>query len=211
MTNEKSNTIAKRKPGRPRLEHSPTKLSIIRTGAFLFMDVGYDKVSLETVGKACGITKASVYYYFNNKAELFTECLVTVLSIAHSATVKILSEQLSLKDKLKKIAHAQMSNEHLDFESMMREASVDLSDVQTSAIRAAEKKLHDVIFEAFQEAIQSGELSGQHQPIILAHTFVALLTMKNHLNLKQLPLDQLVDEMIEIVWNGIKNEGVLKS
>ncbi|HIW32668.1 MAG TPA: TetR/AcrR family transcriptional regulator, partial [Candidatus Paenibacillus intestinavium] len=188
---------------------SPTKMSILRTGAFLFMEVGYEKVSLESVAKACGITKASVYYYFNNKSELFTECLVAVMTIAHSATVTILSEPIPLKDKLIKIAIRQMSNANLDFESMMRDATSELSDEQTINIRKAEKKLHDVIHDAFQKAIDSREIANQHSPIILAHTFVALLTMKNHLNLKQqnIPVEKLVEQMIDILWTGIQKEG----
>ncbi|HIW33430.1 MAG TPA: TetR/AcrR family transcriptional regulator, partial [Candidatus Paenibacillus intestinavium] len=126
MNINQPNSTPKRKPGRPKLEKSPTKMSILRTGAFLFMEVGYEKVSLESVAKACGITKASVYYYFNNKSELFTECLIAVMTIAHSATVTILSEQISLKDKLIKIAIRQMSNANLDFESMMRDATSEL-------------------------------------------------------------------------------------
>ncbi|MCR8656385.1 TetR/AcrR family transcriptional regulator [Paenibacillus endoradicis] len=209
MNENQPNSIPKRKPGRPKVEQSPTKMSILRTGAFLFMEVGYEKVSLESVAKACGITKASVYYYFNNKSELFTECLVAVMTIAHNATAKILNEDMPLKDKLIKIAIRQMSNAHLDFESMMRDAAVELSDEQTENIRKAEKKLHDIVHDAFQDGIVSGEITNHHSPVVLAHTFVALLTMKNHLNLKQqqIPVEQLVAQMIEILWTGIQKEG----
>lgn len=199
----------KRKPGRPKAALSKTKLLILRTGATLFMEVGYDKVSLESVAKACGITKASVYYYFNNKSELFTACLVTVMNIAHKATEQILAEPLTLKEKLYKIAFKQMSNANLDFESMMRDASIELSKEQSALIRSAEKQLSDIMLNAFKQSIESGEITSSHQPVMLAHAFIALLTMKNHLNLRQqdMPLEQLVEEIIEIVWVGIQKEG----
>lgn len=207
--NTPSNPEQKRKPGRPKLEQSQTKMMILRTGAYLFMEVGYEKVSLASVAKACDITKASLYYYFKNKAELFTACIISVLGFALKGTINILAEDISLKEKLKKIAVKQMSNDHLDFESMMRDASVDLSEEQVQKIRDAEKSLHDLMTDAFEKSIAAGEITAKHQPYMLAHTFVALLMMKNHLNLKQqnLPLEQLVDEMIEIVWFGIQNEG----
>jgi len=192
----------KRKPGRPKLQNSETKINILRTASFLFMEIGYENVSLELVAKQCGITKASVYYYFNNKASLFTACLTYVLGIAHKSTMVILQEDGSLKEKLTKIAFRQMSNAHLDFESMMRDASKELDEQQITEIRQAEGKLEEALITAFQQAIDQGEASSKHSPVILAHLFTAILTMKNHLSLRPIPLDQLVEETISVLWQG---------
>lgn len=192
----------KRKPGRPKLEQSETKINILRTASMLFMEIGYDKVSLELVAKQSNITKASVYYYFSNKSTLFTECLIYVMNIAYKATTTILESTLPLKERLKKIAFKQMSNAHLDFETMMRDAAKDLDEEQTKQIREAEGKLEQALVKAFEEAITSGEINRSHQPIILAHLFTAILTMKNHFNLKSIPLEDIVSQTIDIFWDG---------
>lgn len=192
----------KRRPGRPRLENSETKINILRTASMLFMEIGYDKVSLELVAKKSSITKASVYYYFNNKSTLFTECLTYVMGIAFKATETILGSPLPLKEQLKQIALKQMSNAHLDFETMMRDAAKDLDEEQTARIRAAEGKLEQALIGAFKEAIARGEVRSSHQPIVLAHLFTAILTMKNHLNLKPIPLEDMVSQTIDIFWEG---------
>lgn len=192
----------KRKPGRPKLQHSETKINILRTAAFLFMEIGYDNVSLELVAKRCGVTKASVYYYYSNKAALFTACLTYVMDVAHKSTLLIFQEPISFKEQLTKIALKQMSNAHLDFESMMRDASKELTEEQSKQIRGAEAALHGILIDAFQQAIERGELSAKHRPIMLAHLFTSLLTMKNHLNLKTMPLEDLVAEAIDIFWQG---------
>lgn len=196
------NQQPKRKPGRPRLEQSETKINILRTSSMLFMEIGYDKVSLELVAKKCSITKASVYYYFSNKSNLFTECLTYVMGIAYNATSTILKSSIPLKQRLEQIAFKQMSNSHLDFETMMRDAAKDLDEDQTRQIREAEGKLEQALIEAFEEAIERGEINPKHQPIILAHLFTAILTMKNHLNLKPIPLEDIVAQTIDIFWEG---------
>jgi len=198
----KNSTPPKRKPGRPRLEQSETKINILRTASMLFMEIGYDKVSLELVAKQSSITKASVYYYFSNKSTLFTECLIYVMGIAYQATVKILSSPIPLKEQLEQIACKQMSNAHLDFETMMRDAAKDLDEEQTKQIREAEGKLEQALIQAFEEAIARGEIGRKHEPIILAHLFTAILTMKNHFNLKPIPLKEIVAQTIDIFWEG---------
>lgn len=192
----------KRKPGRPRQQNSETKANILRTAAFLFMEIGYDSVSLELVAKRCNVTKATVYYYYSNKAALFTACLTTVLGIAYQSTLNILQESISLKEKLTKIALKQMSNTHLDFESMMRDAAKELNEEQIKEIRQSEAQLQAALIDAFQQAIEHGEVSRKHRPTLLAHLFTSLLTMKNHLSLQTIPLEQLVSESIEIFWQG---------
>lgn len=193
---------AKRKPGRPKLEQSETKITILRTASFLFLEIGYEKVSLELVAQKCGITKASVYYYFSNKSTLFTECLSYVMNNAYTATISILQKPLPLKERLSEIAFKQMSNAHLDFETMMRDASKDLSEEQAKQIRDAEGKLEQALIDAFEQAIERGEINAEHQPLILTHLFTAILTMKNHLKLKSLPLEEMVKQTIHIFWEG---------
>ena len=50
-------------------KHKPkdTKTAIIDTAMKLFLQNGYDKVSLNDIAKEIGIKKPSIYYYFPGK------------------------------------------------------------------------------------------------------------------------------------------------
>src|SRR4051794_16601070 len=98
---------------------------LLRTASFLFMEHGYEKVSLESVAQACGVTKASVYYYFANKSVIFTEALLFILKMAHDQTSAVIGGPGTLKERLQEVARRHMRNQHVDFETMMREASAD--------------------------------------------------------------------------------------
>lgn len=197
----------KRKPGRPKGTGSiQTMQQILRTAAYQFMEHGFEKVSLEGVAQACSVTKASVYYYFNNKGILFTECLLFVLKMAHDQTAKIINGDGTLQERLQQVATGHMRNTHVEFETMMREASPSLSEEQIQKIRERELALHLLMADVFQKAMDKGEIVAS-DPLLLAHVFTAMLTVKNRSEIinKEKPVEQAAAEIIEILWKGLSS------
>ena len=60
--------------GRPRQNKNTksTKETILEVATRLFLTQNYQVVSMDEVAKVCGVTKATVYYYYSTKADLFT-------------------------------------------------------------------------------------------------------------------------------------------
>jgi AcrR family transcriptional regulator len=196
----------RRKPGRPkRSETMQPNLLILRTAAMLFMEHGFEKVSLEGVAKACRITKASVYYYFDNKAKLFTECLLFVLKIAYDQTALIMRGPGTLKERLLIVAERHMNNAHVEFETMMREAAPGLSEEQIKQIRDGEAQLHILLSEIFAQAMEEGVIT-KSDPLLLSHTFTAMMTVRNHKQLlnDQKSVKQASAEIVQLLWNGLQ-------
>jgi len=179
---------------------------ILYTAAYQFMELGYDKVSLDGVAKACGVTKASVYYYFDNKAKLFTESILFVLKIAYDQTYRILLGPGSLQERMLNVAERHMHNEHIDFETMMREASLSLTQEQVDAIRNGEHALHELLAGQFQKAIDKGEIT-PCDPLLLSHMFTAILTVRNRKEIlnEQKTVKQVAEEIMQLIWNGLAN------
>ncbi|WP_168119034.1 TetR/AcrR family transcriptional regulator [Paenibacillus sp. HB172176] len=201
-----SANVSKRKPGRPKASGSPqTMVQILRTAAYLFMEHGFEKVSLDTVAKACGVTKASVYYYYNNKSVLFTEALLFVLKMAHDQTAKILEGPGKLRDRVLEVSIRHMKNAHVEFETMMREASPGLTEEQIVKIREAEQALHRLLAHTFQAAMDSGEIA-ECDPTLLAHVFTAMLTVKNHKEIVNnvRTVEQSAEDIVQLLWSGLQ-------
>ena len=49
---------------------------ILKAAAECFARYGYDKTTLDDIGKVVGLNKASLYYYYRNKEDLFTEVIL---------------------------------------------------------------------------------------------------------------------------------------
>ncbi|MCA0754155.1 TetR/AcrR family transcriptional regulator [Paenibacillus sp. N4] len=196
----------KRKPGRPKGTGSiQTMQQILRTAAYLFMEQGFEKVSLEGVAQACGVTKASVYYYFNNKGVLFTECLLFVLKIACDQTAEIMNGEGGLRERLLQVAVRHMKNAHLEFETMMREASSGLSEEQITKIRLSEQAIHQLLAEAFSKAMDEGEIV-RCDSLLLAHAFTAVLAVKNRKEIINVhkSVEQAAEEIVKLLWTGLQ-------
>jgi AcrR family transcriptional regulator len=195
----------KRKPGRPKASESPgTMTQLLRTASFLFMEHGYEKVSLETVAQSCGVTKASVYYYFSNKAVLFTEALLFVLKMAYNQTATVMDGPGTLRERLQEVARRHMRNQHVDFETMMREATAELTEEQIRTVRDREADIHRLLERVFAKAMDEGELK-RSDPLLLSHAFVAMMTVRNRNEIVNdvRTAGQAAEEIVQLIWAGI--------
>lgn len=170
---------SKRRPGRPKQSEAADKQTesvILRKASELFMQIGYERVSLVQIADACGVTKATVYYYFGNKAKLFTRAVVQLFDIVCGHVDRMMSADRPLSERLRDVAAAQMANAHLEFESMMKEASLQLTDEQIREIRDAEIRVHSRMAASFTAAVERGELR-QEEPMLLSFAFASLVAV----------------------------------
>ncbi|MFM2286201.1 MAG: hypothetical protein RLZZ543_1698 [Bacteroidota bacterium] len=52
------------------------RIQILQAAKNCFAQYGYDKTTLDDIGKRLGLNKSSLYYYFKNKEEIFTAVVV---------------------------------------------------------------------------------------------------------------------------------------
>ncbi len=52
------------------------KIQILQAAKNCFAQYGFDKTTLDDIGKRLGLNKSSLYYYFKNKEEIFTAVVV---------------------------------------------------------------------------------------------------------------------------------------
>src|SRR5688572_23502684 len=104
----------KRAPGRPKATDAqmPLRAKILSTASQMFMEHGYEPVSLNMIAESAGVTKASLYYYFPNKAALFTTAIAEMMKRISSATAKILDQPGDLRTRIEHLAIRKMSQSH---------------------------------------------------------------------------------------------------
>jgi AcrR family transcriptional regulator len=200
-------TKPRRAPGRPKVDDqaSPMRETVLNAASRMFMEFGYEPVSINQIAEKAGVTKASVYYYFSNKAQLFTEAITDMMKRICGFTSRILLQEGDLRSRLEKIARAKMASTHVEFESMMREALHFLSKEQQAQIREAEHGIHQVLAEYFGKAIAAKEIASPLSPMVLAHSFAALLMLGNREEdlLEETEGEELSKLIVDLFWNGI--------
>jgi len=195
--------------GRPRhYDNSPpTKTLILDEATKMYLSKGYQAVSMDDVAKQCGFTKATVYYHYPTKADLFTDAMIQLMNRIKSAIIKILSINKPLKERLTDIAlNHLLATEDLDISSFMKEAKTSLPKEHLMQIEKAEEEMYEVLAQGISDAIKIKEVPPS-PPILAAHAFMAYLTTGRQLmesrNLPYHSLEELVDQIVTFYWNGL--------
>ncbi|XOJ02011.1 TetR/AcrR family transcriptional regulator [Paenibacillus polymyxa] len=170
----------KRLPGRPKHGNDDISIqqTIIQTASQLFMEYGYETVTLQQIGKTCSVSKPTIYYHFTSKPELFKVAFTTMLQNVSRLTSHILDQAENLESGLVRLAEARLGNPHAEIETMLREAEPFLEPAQIQDIRNAEHQIHEVLASHFQRAMDENRLRTD-DPFFLAETFSTLMLMGN--------------------------------
>jgi AcrR family transcriptional regulator len=198
--------------GRPKMSESeiPTNELILKTAAHLFLENGFQKVSIDDVAKEAGLTKASVYYYFGSKAELFKEVMIALMGRIQENIIRLLGSDKSLYDRLFEVLMAHLkATMTIDLEGFMRESKTSLSAEQIKEMKLAEEKMYLSIEEAIADAAKKGEIPPINSKFA-AHSYIALTQVGNYKQPNGLPIFPEIEEaatkIMDVFWKGFFGE-----
>lgn len=198
--------------GRPRkdTDRTSTKDLILQLATKLFLEKGYPVVSMDDVAQKCNVTKATVYYYYKTKADLFTDGVVQLMVRISHKIREILATDMPLKEQLFILAKVHLeATIDVNIHAFMKEAKNSLSTEQQLLIKEAENKMYGTLEEAFKNAMASGQLPSTN-PFLAAHLYISMLTVGNNIDINHegrfQSLDDLVTQMINLYWDGLGGE-----
>jgi len=199
----------KRSLGRPRSSEQtiPTKEVILNSAIELFLSNGFQNISLDDVAKKCNVTKATIYYYFESKAALFTEALIQMMARIRGYMVQMLLEPVPLKQRLHRVAEAHLkATFDINLDGFLREAKSSLTDKQLQAIHEAESEMFEALEKAFSDAIKNNEIPEVHTTFAV-HCFTSLLSVGNYRQPDQTGIfptsEETANQIIDFFWNGL--------
>ena len=83
------------------VEHEKRRHEILEKAMDVFMDEGFEDVTLQKIADRCGITRTTLYTYFKNKREIFNFSIKQFLQILENNLTEIKKEKnLSHTEKL---------------------------------------------------------------------------------------------------------------
>ncbi|MFJ8088261.1 TetR/AcrR family transcriptional regulator [Lysinibacillus sp. NPDC095746] len=165
--------------GRPRHDENakPKKDIVLETATRLFIKEGYKNISMADVAKACNVTKATIYYYYPTKGDLYTSALLEMMNQIKLSILQILKESISFKDRLEKLVEIHLSaTVDIDMKNFMREATINLSESQLKEVQASENNMYKTIEQAMQLEMELGTIR-KGNPTFFAHSFMALMSV----------------------------------
>ncbi|GGK00018.1 TetR family transcriptional regulator [Lentibacillus kapialis] len=203
--------VKKTRPlGRPRRSDrtQPTSELIIQAATRLFIEYGYQNVSVDDVAKQCDLTKATVYYHYDSKARLFTKTMVQMMVRIRERINTMLQESIPLKTRLFNITKAHLeATVNFDMDGFMKGVDNALTPEQLEEITNAETAMYQTIRHAFVYAMEQKEI--RHiNPTFATHAYLSLLKAGNYRNESDHPdtIDETAKQIIQLLWQGLQPE-----
>lgn len=194
--------------GRPRKEHNElsTKETILQIATFLFLERGYPLISMDDVAKRADVTKATVYYHYKTKDDLFTDAVVKLMERITGGINKIFAMDDPLKQQLFTLAKAHLrATQGMDVNLFMKEARHSLSEEHEKLLKDAEDQMYTALEQGIQKAIDAGEIPPSNA-YLASLMFMSMLIIGKNNEKSFGSLDNLVTQTIDFFWDGLANQ-----
>lgn len=144
---------------------------ILAEGWLLFQQKGYRGVTMDEVCRRCGLTKPTLYYYFQDKETLFLRVLQHKLGGFH-ASIQLPG---SLAERLQRFAAGILDSFLSGYSSLERDYTFIQKPEYLQAIRATfHSELFGPLTALMQAGLESGELAGA-DATLLARIFLGMI------------------------------------
>lgn len=189
-----------------------TRDKILLEAKLLFRENGYSAVSINDILEKLSVKKPTIYHYFKDKENLFTEVLIDMLNKGGAFIPKNLTDDRTVDESLEFMAIGFFQHSPTALASMMRDSTVHLSEANQARIKDTLKNtLLKPFIAIFQAGIASGRFSTSSDPVELSMIFVTWLDTYTALYRHQygdtttkLPDDErLARQAVQHILNGL--------
>lgn len=189
------------------MNKNKTKNLILKKAAEVFAAKGIDKTTIEDITKKIGKAKSSIYYYFNDKEELFKEVLENEIENFKNEVIKKLNTTVDPITKLR-----------IYFELRMKKTKelVNLFMIKTNemtpqvaCVNEIRKKYDEEEINIIKGILEEGD---RRNIFYFPNIENATLVIASALKISELPFiipdyisnyDEMMDSLIDMVLYGI--------
>lgn len=145
------------------VEHDKRRKEILEKSLEVFASEGYEDVTFQKIADRCGITRTTLYIYFNNKRDIFLGSLKQVLSEMEFSIKEIVSDDsLTAEQALRKMGgiivdyceqNVKMFSVLLDYLLQLKKTGADTNEKVTRRVL----RLRHLTSTLIIRGIQNGE------------------------------------------------------
>jgi AcrR family transcriptional regulator len=181
---------------------------ILEQAQHLFSLHGYHGASIRDIAQACGLSNASLYYYFGNKQNLYLEVLKEYNVVVAQKLQQTGAGEGSCRDRLARMVHAYAQiivESQGEIQTLLR----DLSQFDQEDIRHLLPDMRRRIQSTIATVLEEGVVAGEIRPVDTYRVGILLLGMVSSLVARRLyslvaaTLEEDVDLVVNVLFEGI--------
>jgi AcrR family transcriptional regulator len=136
---------------------SESRNRILQAAYPLFVEHGYNAVSMQQVADAVSVNKATLYHHFRNKDAMFLAVVQVALRRTHENVAAIVREGGPAQEQMVRVATMMFQSHQSDLGRLMTDLYENLpAEARLSMMK--ESAPWDLYDQVFTSAVQSGEL-----------------------------------------------------
>lgn len=148
---------------------------VLRVARTHFLADGFAATSMQAIADDVGLTKAALYYHFQDKDDLFAAVVGAEMADMHSAVERVLEGHGPLRDRLAATATLILRTKAGDIGRLMTDMQTCLSPARLAAIKADQRMPEETLAPHLRRAVDAGELAADLDPSLLATFFFGLV------------------------------------
>lgn len=183
----------------------PLRQRLLRETTHLFVERGFDGTSMREIADACGVTKASLYYYYSSKADLLADIISTYLDAVSTAVTRGRAASPDPAGRLRAIV-AELFTLPPEGRAVIRLAMHDLRHLndrdRATFGQAYEQQFLQPLADIVRDGIASGDFE-PHDPMTVVWVLLGMLYpfLSSPPNAATSP--QLVDQLLALLLDGL--------
>ena len=186
-----------------------TKTKIFNIAARLMAQKGYNAVTMRQISEQSGVSKPTIYYYFNSKEGLYQELINRGLAYVDAQVEELFKRDIPVKQKLTELVKIRFQQclDYPDFArfflylfAMMEDTPLPVGFKKEAIIR------REFLIDLIQEGISNGEFGLSVKTSVAVEIIIGTLThfISQQLSTKKVILsDQIAEEIIEVLFKGL--------
>lgn len=187
-----------------------TRDEILKSAIQLFSQKNYHAVTMIEISKGAGVSKGTLYWYFDSKEELFREIALAGLEYFYNEFEKIAQKDIKTDDKIYQIICFVLITlvEHLNMLDIFRN-NVELISLEfKNEIEKSHQKNIDVVADIIEQGINEGVIKSENPNDMAVMILSVLFTPQT----KELvddnsKIEKKVDFIYNFIMNGINRKG----
>jgi AcrR family transcriptional regulator len=183
------------------------RAEILAEATGLFVAHGYHGLSMRQIAEAVGVTKAALYYHFENKEALFLAILATYLEKVEEMILQVQAEGNTCRQRIRLLVQ-RILRQPAEQRAVIRLASQEIVQVSGPAREAFRVSYHKRFIDIIQAILETGIASGELRPM---DPHLATWTLLGMLHPYLYPADsddaelsdEAIEQMVTIYLDGV--------
>lgn len=178
----------------PDFNDRPTKQGdILRTAEELFMQFGYDRITVEEICREAAVSKVTFYKYFNNKFAVLEDYMEARLALGMETFEKIRAADASLQEKMSAlIAMKETAVSH--FTPVFYKSLLSGDEL----VQAFMQKWVTISLKTQREFLEDGQKSGEIHPDYSIEFLLSVWTSLTEMARSESMLSMYSDNMVKL-------------